>query len=111
MTQTLTLVEVRQKLVLACQAEYDRRISNGVHPYAIASYHFDKTFDSELEKYIDVSNWKAGDWRKLMRALPEDPDASNSEGQWAVSAICNSAQAWATPGFAEAYIYHSIHGS
>ena len=110
MTQTLTLVEVRQKLVLACQAEYDRRISNGVHPYAMASYHFNSTFDSELEKYIDVSNWKAGDWRKLMNALPEDPDASNSEGQWAVGAICNSAQAWATPGFAEAYRWHSIWG-
>ncbi len=108
---TLSLSDIRQKLVLACQAEYDRRISNGVHPYAIASYDFNSTFDNELEKYIDVSNWKAGDWRKLMRALPEDPDASNSEGQWAVSAICNSAQAWATPGFAEAYIYHSIHGS
>jgi hypothetical protein len=110
MTQPLTLIEVRQKLVLACQAEYDRRISNGVHPYAIASYDFNSTFDNELEKYIDVSNWKAANWLELMRALPEDPDASNSEGQWAVGAICNSNQAWATPGFEEAYRWHSIWG-
>ena len=107
---SLSLPEIRQKLVLACQAEYDRRISNGVHPYAIASYNFNKVFDEELAKHIDVSNWKADDWLKLMNALPEDSDASNSEGQWAVSAICNSNQAWATPGFAEAYRYHSIHG-
>ena len=107
---TLTLSEIRGKLVLACQAEYDRRISNGVHPYAIASYDFNSIFTKELAKYIDTSNWKPGDWRKLMRALPKDPDASNSEGQWAVSAICNSNQAWATPGFAQAYRYHSIHG-
>ena len=107
---TLTLSEIRHKLVLACQVEYDRRIECGIHPYAIASYHFNKTFDKELAKHIDTSNWKAGDWRKLMNTLPEDADASNSEGQWAVSAICNSAQAWATPGFAEAYRYHSIHG-
>ena len=108
---TLTLSEIRQKLVLACQAEYDRRISNGIHPYAIASYNFNNTFDKELEKHVDVSNWKAGDWRKLMNALPEDPDASNSEGQWAVGAICNSAQAWATPGFAEAYHNHCIENN
>jgi hypothetical protein len=110
MTQTLTLVEVRQKLVLACQAEYDRKIAKGVHPYAMAFWDFGNAFAEELEKYVDTSDWKAGNWRELMRSLPEDPDASNSEGQWAVGAICNSNQAWSTPGFEEAYRWHSVWG-
>ena len=119
---TLSLSEIRHKLVLACQAEYDRRIECGIHPYAIASYHFDSIFDKELEKYVDTSEWKAGNWRDLNRAF--DPSLYNKkrsdfgsnegvdfcQGQWAVGAICNSAEAWATPGFAEAYRYHSVHG-
>jgi hypothetical protein len=106
---TLTLSEIRHKLVVACQAEYDRRIVNGVHPYAIASYHFNNVVTNELEKYVDTSDWKAGNWRELNRAYAEK-DNSNSEGQWAVTACLRQTEAWATPGFAEAYQYHSLHG-
>jgi len=32
---TLSISDIRQKLVIACQEEYDRRIESGIHPYAI----------------------------------------------------------------------------
>jgi hypothetical protein len=119
----LSLSEVRHKLVLACQDEYDQRIERDIHPYTIASYHFNSVLSEELEKYVDTSDWKADNWRELNKALNiEDYDLKpcpkgysrkvgpRSMGLWAVSAILNSIQAWATPGFAEAYRYHSIHG-
>ena len=118
----MTLSEIRHKLVVAAQKEYDDRIARGVHPYSMASYHFTDVIDKELAKHTDTSNWKAGNWKELNRAVDKslynelyDPFKSNEDvdfanGQWAVSAVLRSNEAWATPGFAEAYRYHSVHG-
>ena len=120
MTQSLS--EIRHLLVIAAQKEYDDRIARGIHPYAIASYHFDSCIVEELAKHVDISDWKADNWRelksaidktqynKLRKAFGSNEDVDFCEGQWAVSAVLNSKEAWATPGFAEAYRYHSIHG-
>ena len=120
MTQSLS--EIRHLLVIAAQKEYDDRIARGIHPYAIASYHFDSCIVEELAKHVDISDWKADKWRELKRAIDKthynklrkafgpNEDVDFCEGQWAVSAVLNSKEAWATPGFAEAYRYHSIHG-
>ena len=118
---TLSLSEIRHKLVIAAQEEYDRRIDLGIHPYSMASYHFANVIDKELAKHVDTSEWKAGNWRSLQKAndfyeyeIIFDEYKQNkgplSSGLWAVSAYLNSAQAWATPGFAEAYQYHSVYG-
>ena len=118
----MILSEIRHKLVVAAQKEYDDRIARGVHPYSMASYHFTDVIDKELAKHTDTSNWKADNWKELNRAVDKslynelyNPFKSNEDvdfanGQWAVSAVLRSNEAWATPGFAEAYRYHSIHG-
>ena len=120
MTQTLS--ELRHKLVQAAQAEYDRMIAAGKHPYAIASYHFGGVISEELSKYIDISDWKADNWRELNKAFDQSyynkrrSDFGSNEGvdfcqgQWAVGAVLSSNEAWATPGFEEAYRWHSIWG-
>ena len=120
MTQTLS--EIRHKLVVAAQKEYDDRIKRGVHPYSMASYHFDNCISEELAKHVDVSDWKAGNWKDLNKSVDKtlynklwNPFDSNegvdfANGQWAVSAVLRSNEAWATPGFAEAYRYHSVRG-
>jgi len=119
---TLTLSEIRHKLVIAAQEEYDRRIEKGIHPYSMASYNFASVINTELVKHVDTSEWKAGNWKELNSAIDKtlynelyNPFSSNEDvdfanGQWAVSAVLRSSEAWATPGFAEAYRYHSIHG-
>ena len=119
---TLTLTDIRHKLVVTAQEEYDRRIERGIHPYAMSSYHFTAVINAELTKYVDISDWKADNWRELNSAIDRtlynklrNPFGSNEDvdfasGQWAVSAYLSSSEAWATPGFAEAYRYNSIHG-
>lgn len=119
---TLTLSEIRHKLVVAAQEEYDRRIARGIHPYAMASYHFTKVIDKELAKHVEYKGFKSDNWRELNKAIDRslynklrNPFGSNEDvdfasGQWAVSAYLSSAEAWSTPGFAEAYRYNSIHG-
>ena len=118
----ITLAEIRHKLVVAAQEEYDRRIEKGIHPYSMASYHFGAVINAELAKYVDISDWKADNWHELNSAIDRklynklhNPFDSNEDvgfanGQWAVKANLSSSQAWATPGFAEAYRYHSIYG-
>ena len=118
----ITLSDIRHKLVVAAQEEYDRRIEKGIHPYSMASYHFGAIINAELLKHVDISGWKAGNWRELNKAIDKtlynklretfgpNEDVDFCEGQWAVRANLSSSEAWATPGFAEAYRYHSIHG-
>lgn len=113
-----SLSEIRHLMVIAAQKEYDNRIARGIHPYAIASYHFNNCIDEELTKHIDVSKWKADNWKELDRAFDSAlyPDTTfdrygkkegpYSNGLWAVSAYINSVAAWSTPGFAEAYANH-----
>lgn len=117
-----SLSEIRHKLVVAAQKEYDDRIARGVHPYSMSSYHFASCIREELAKHVDTSDWKADNWKELNSAVDktlynelydsfssnEDTDFAN--GQWAVSAVLSSNEAWATPGFAAAYRYNSIHG-
>ena len=117
-----TLFELRHLLVVAAQEEYDRRIAKGIHPHSMASYHFTDAIDEELAKYVDYEDWKADNWRELNKAIDRslynklrDPFSSNEDvdfasGQWLVSAYLSSAEAWATPGFAEAYRWHSFWG-
>ena len=117
-----TLFELRHLLVVAAQEEYDRRIARGIHPYSMASYHFTDAIDEELAKHVDYEDWKADNWRELNKAIDcslynklHDPFSSNEDvdfanGQWLVSAYLSSAEAWATPGFAEAYRWHSVWG-
>ena len=112
-----SLSEIRHLMVLAAQKEYDRLIEAGVHPYAIASYHFTKCIFEELEKHVDTNDWKAENWEALQKAhgfyeyeLVFDKYKQNvgplSNGLWAVSACISSKAAWSTPGFAEAYANH-----
>lgn len=116
-----TLSEIRHLMVLAAQKEYDARIERGIHPYSMASYHFTKVIDKELAKHVEYKGWKADNWRELNKArdfyeykIVLDEYNQNkgplSSGLWAVRACLSSAEAWATPGFAEAYRYHSTHG-
>jgi hypothetical protein len=119
---TKSLSDIRHLLVIAAQKEYDDLIERGIHPYSMASWHFAKSISEELDKHVDVSNWKADNWRELNKAIDKthynrlrNPFGDNEgvdyvNGQWAVSAVLNSNEAWATPGFAEAYRYHTIHG-
>ena len=119
---SLTLSEIRHRLVIAAQAEYDRRIQNGANPHSFASYHFDRCITNELKKHIDTSKWKAGNWKELNEAFDDElynsryshwvsnENVDYGNGQWAVGAFLNSAEAWSTPGFAEAYSYNSNHG-
>tara|TARA_B100000214_G_scaffold326015_1_gene263834 strand:+ start:6751 stop:7116 length:366 start_codon:yes stop_codon:yes gene_type:complete len=117
-----SLSDIRHLLVIAAQKEYDDRIAKGAHPYSMASWQFSNCISEELAKHVDISDWKAGNWRELNKAIDKthynklrDPFSDNEDvdfasGQWAVGAVLNSNEAWATPGFAEAYRYHSIHG-
>ena len=116
-TDTKSLAEIRHLMVLVAQKEYDRMIEAGVHPYAIASYHFQECIIAELKKHCDISGWKAGNWHALLDArgfyeyeIVHDKYNQNvgplSNGLWAVGACINSTAAWATPGFAEAYANH-----
>ena len=50
----MTLSEIRHKLVVAAQKEYDDRIARGIHPYSMASYHFDNCINEELSKDVDA---------------------------------------------------------
>ena len=117
MTNTKSLAEIRHLMVLAAQKEYDRRIECGIHPYAIASYHFNDCIYEVLNEHVDISDWKAENWHALQKArdfyeyeIVFDKYNRNvgplSNGLWAVSACINSTAAWATPGFAEAYENH-----
>jgi len=116
-TDTKSLAEIRHLLVLAAQKEYDRRIEAGIHPYAMASYHFTNCIMEELKKHIDTSDWRSGNWTSIQVAkgfyeyeVVLDKYGQNkgplSNGLWAVGACLCSAAAWATPGFAEAYANH-----
>jgi hypothetical protein len=118
-----TLSEIRHQLVLSAQKEYDRRIESGIHPYSMASYNFYNCIFEELAKHVDTSDWKADNWRELNQSLSiEDYDLKPcprglsqkvgplANGLWAVSANLTSTEAWSTPGFAEAYRYHAVHG-
>ena len=116
-TDTKSLAEIRHLTVLAAQKEYDRRIECGIHPYSMASYHFERCIYEELKKHVDISDWKAGNWHALQKArdfyeykIVFDKYNQNigplSNGLWAVSACISSTAAWATPGFAEAYSNH-----
>jgi hypothetical protein len=117
-----TLSEIRHLLVIAAQEEYDRRIDRGIHPYSMASYHFTNVIDKELARHFEYKEWKAGNWRELNKAIDKslynkirNPFGSNEDvdfasGQWAVKAYLSSAEAWATPGFAEAYRHNSTWG-
>jgi hypothetical protein len=117
-----TLAEIRHMLVVAAQKDYDDRIARGIHPYAMASYHFTAVIDKELAKHVEYKTWKADNWRELDKAFDikyynrqrshfgDNEGVDFCQGQWAVGAYLNSAQAWATPGFAEAYRHHSVYG-
>jgi len=117
-----TLSEIRHLMVLAAQQEYDRRIARGIHPYSMASYHFTKVINAELAKHVEYKGWQAGNWHALQGAadfyeyeIVFDKYKQNqgplSKGLWAVSACLSSAEAWATPGFADAYRFNTVHGS
>ena len=117
-----SLSDIRHLLVVAAQKEYDDRIARGIHPYSMASWHFSDCISEELAKHVDVSDWKADNWRELNKSIDkthynrlhnpfgDNEDVDFANGQWAVGAVLSSNEAWATPGFAEAYRYHSIHG-
>lgn len=117
-----TLSEIRHLLVVAAQKEYDDRIARGIHPYAIASYHFSNCITAELKNHINTSGWKSQNWKELNTAFDPAyyPDHSvdkygerlgpYGKGLWAVSAYLSSNAAYATPGFAEAYAYHARYG-
>jgi len=109
----MELKDIRHQLVLAAQKHYDELMEDGMSPYAIASYHFEEVISKKLSEYVDTSNWKAGDYKELQYSMdcsvyPGDPgekvEGRPDEGIWAVGAILSSKVAWATPGFAEAYI-------
>lgn len=117
-----SLSEIRHALVVAAQKEYDDRISSGIHPYAIASYHFEKCISEELNKHLDEKSMKKDDWKALQFAtgfyeykIIRDKYNQNvgpfSSGLWAVSAYLSSNEAWATPGFAEAYRNHCLENN
>ena len=111
-----TLSQIRQQLVVAAQKEYDRRIDKGVHPYSMSSHNFSRVIIEKLKEHIDISDWRADNWRALngafeMPFITSNEDTDFSSGLWAVGAVLNSKEAWSTPGFAEAYQYHSVHGS
>jgi len=112
-----SLAEIRHLLVLVAQAEYDRRIEAGIHPYSMASYHFADCIIKELKKHVDISDWKSGNWTSIQTAtgfydyeVVLDKYGQNkgplSNGLWAVGACLRSNAAWSMPGFAEAYANH-----
>ena len=112
-----SLSEIRHLMVLAAQKKYDEWIESGIHPYSIASYHFERCIYEELKKHVDITDWKAGNWHALQKArdfyeyeVVFDKYNQNvgplSNGLWAVSACISSTAAWSTPGFAEAYANH-----
>ena len=118
------LSEIRHYMVLSAQKEYDDRISRGIHPYSIASYHFNDCIHNELATHINLSilsKWKVDNWKQLQNAsgfyeyeIVRDKYNQNigplSKGLWAVSAYLSSTIAWSTPGFAEAYLHHARYG-
>ena len=108
-----TLSQIRQQLVVAAQKEYDRRIDMGIHPYSMASHNFSRVIIEKLKEHIDISNWKADNWRALSASFDSSlyNEGEYDEGQWAVGAVLNSKEAWATPGFSEAYRFNAVHGS
>jgi len=117
-----TLSEIRHLMVLAAQQEYDQRIARGINPGSMASYHFTKVINAELAKHVEYKDWKADNWQSLNKArdfykyeIVLDKYKQNrgplSNGLWAVGACLSSAEAYATPGFAEAYSYNSVYGS
>ena len=121
-TDTKSLAEIRHHLVVAAQKDYDDRIARGVHPYAMASYHFNKCISEELSKHIDVSNWGSGNWTGIQVAtgfydyeIVLDKYGQNkgplSNGLWAVGAYLRSNAAYATPGFFEAYQNHCVENN
>ena len=112
-----TLAEIRHLLVVAAQKDYDDRIARGIHPYSMASYHFNNCISTELAKHVDVSDWKSGNWTSIQTTtgfydyeIVLDKYGQNkgpfSNGLWAVGAYLRSSAAYATPGFAEAYMNH-----
>ena len=116
-TDTKSLAEIRHLLVVAAQKDYDDRIARGIHPYAMASYHFNKCISEELSKHVDVSNWGSGNWTSIQTAtgfydyeIVRDKYGQNkgpySNGLWAVGAYLSSSAAYATPGLFEAYQNH-----
>ena len=116
-TGTKSLAEIRHLLVLVAQKEYDSRVEAGVHPYEIASYHFNDCIAEELKKHADTSDWKSGNWTSIQVAKGfyeyevvldkyGQNDGPLSNGLWAVGAYLRSKAAYATPGFTEAYMNH-----
>ena len=108
----MELKDIRHQLVLAAQKHYNSLIEEGVHPYSMASYHFEKVISDKLSEYVVTSRWKADNYRKLQCSMDpsmypgksgEDVEGRPGDGLWAVGAVLNSKEAWSTPGFAEAY--------
>ena len=121
-TDIKPLAEIRHLLVVAAQKDYDDRIARGIHPYAMASYHFNKCISEELSKHVDVSAWKADNWKDLNSAFgfyeyKTILDKYNrnigplSNGLWAVGAYLSTSAAYATPGFFEAYQNHCMENN
>tara|TARA_A100001011_G_scaffold379908_1_gene446491 strand:- start:1556 stop:1927 length:372 start_codon:yes stop_codon:yes gene_type:complete len=121
-TGTKSLAEIRHLLVIAAQKEYDDRIKAGLHPYTMASYHFNDCISEELKKHVDTSGWKSGNWTSIQTAtgfyeyeVVLDKYGQNegplSNGLWAVGAYLRSKAAYATPGFAEAYRNHCMENN
>jgi len=113
----MELKDIRHQLVLAAQKHYNSLIEGGMHPYSIASYHFEKVISDKLSEYVDTAGWKADNYKALQHSMdssmyPANPSSQlcypllgrPEEGLWAVGAILSSKEAWATPGFAEAYV-------
>ena len=105
----MELKDIRHQLVLAAQNHYDELMEDGMSPYAIASYHFEEVISKKLSEFVDTSAWKAGNYKELQYSMdatiyPSESGKEPGEGLWAVGAILSSKEAWATPGFAEAYI-------
>ncbi len=112
----MELKDIRHQLVLAAQKHYNSLIEGGMSPYAIASYHFEKVISDKLSEYVDTSGWKADNYKELQCSMDPSmyPAKSSSQlcypllgrpgdGLWAVGAVLSSKEAWAMPGFAEAY--------
>mgnify|MGYP003148725355 CR=1 FL=1 len=102
----MTLNTIYNQLIQAAQADYDARIAKGISPYSMSSYQFERTILSVLNKLVDTSDWKADNWAALLAAAPEKTP-ENESGHWAVTATVRVQQAYATPGFLEAYRNHN----
>ena len=104
----MNLCELYDSLIKAGQEKYDKMIDNGLHPYAVASYHFTATLQKELETHVGpTTDWGSDDWEKLWEGIGNSKFHGMDEydmGAWATGAFITSRQAWATPGFAAAYV-------